>query len=343
MAGTSPAERSSPACQIEATEAPLRSVLGRFTANVGSSWVLTSRCRTDRIYRHAGRNNHKIKDSGGTLASGSLGEVANPFRQVQYLVLRAQRYSAYDLVDLRLSAINLYAGQETEVESFESGDGTVEGETGAAEGEVDNHLSDASSMMVLYWTGWWPQLHFVASSESRGTLFHLKVDLLGNSEIVQADTFGAESQDFENALLFGEWAFVVGLQLFGLYLVCAAAERIPATGWWGVAAVILTMVLIAAYVWITACRLVENGIKSAGGMSFWFLQLSVAMICVAAGVKRVGSVAASAIMYFLKLIMHVPEGVEIKKGGIWTALVFVTMAAVFFFYYGHFYGLSTKV
>ena len=41
-----------------------------------------------------GEVTYKIKDSESTLASGDLGEVANPFRQVQYLVLRAQRYSA---------------------------------------------------------------------------------------------------------------------------------------------------------------------------------------------------------------------------------------------------------
>jgi hypothetical protein len=38
-----------------------------------------------------GEVTYKIKDSESTLASGDLGEVANPFRQVQYVVLRAQR------------------------------------------------------------------------------------------------------------------------------------------------------------------------------------------------------------------------------------------------------------
>jgi hypothetical protein len=33
---------------------------------------------------------YTIKDSQSTLTSGSQGEVANPFRQVQYLVIRAK-------------------------------------------------------------------------------------------------------------------------------------------------------------------------------------------------------------------------------------------------------------
>jgi hypothetical protein len=130
---------------------------------------------------------YKIKDSQGTIASGNLGEVADPFRQVQYVVLRAQRYSAYDLVDLRLSALNLYAGHETEVEDFEDGDGTLDGTLGSDEiAEADSSLSGAANQLLrMFWTGWWPILHQVVLNPLNCTeeLLHFGLDLLNRIEV----------------------------------------------------------------------------------------------------------------------------------------------------------------
>ena len=127
---------------------------------------------------------YTIKDSHRTLASGNLGEVANPFRQVQYLVLRAQRYSAYELVDLRLSAINLYAGQETQVEDFEEGDGTWDGKIHPCPALSVNlsALEEAAyANTEWYWTGPWPVLHAVvdwAPIQESLIRLHLYFDLL---------------------------------------------------------------------------------------------------------------------------------------------------------------------
>jgi hypothetical protein len=48
-------------------------------------------------------------------------------RIIKYLVIRTRRYSAYDLNDMRLHAIGLYAGQDTSVEEPEEADGSSEG------------------------------------------------------------------------------------------------------------------------------------------------------------------------------------------------------------------------
>jgi hypothetical protein len=138
---------------------------------------------------------YRIRDSQETIASGSLGEVANPFRQVQYLVLRTSRSGSYGLVDLRLSAISLYAGQQAQVEDFEEGDGTIGGvlDSGgyqAASANADAKLNEAHDLITIYWTGWWPLLHFVVGAQIITDVYlgvDVAVDILGGVSLYSFD------------------------------------------------------------------------------------------------------------------------------------------------------------
>ena len=132
--------------------------------------------------------------------------------------------------------------------------------------------------------------------------------------------------------------FLAGLLLIlsARLLVTTAAEKIPATGWWGVGAVLLTMGLILGYVWYTSHLFVDNGVKSAGSMAFWFELLALAMFCVAAGLKALGGIPANAFMKLIRFIWPLPPGAESLTTGIWTSLVFVIMGIAFFIYYLHF-------
>jgi hypothetical protein len=138
---------------------------------------------------------YEISDHGGTIQEGDLGEVTNPFRMVKYLVIRAQRYSAYDLIDQRLHTIGLYAGQDTSVEEPEESDGSSEGlvPSSAAITFMDLIVDMVTSSMMSWWTGWWPTLH----TKTNGTLesgatyeYQTSVDLLGavSLEIFTIDT-----------------------------------------------------------------------------------------------------------------------------------------------------------
>jgi hypothetical protein len=150
-----------------------------------------------------GEVTYKIKDSQGTIASGSLGEVANPFRQVQYLVLRASRSGSYGLIDLRLDALGLYAGHQTQVEDFEVGDGSFESVSTQAQ-EVGSPLLEAAmDFLEAFWTGWWPVLHIVVTSsplELCSLSLHVTVDLLGSFEIaaVNSSYYGLQTMNEED-------------------------------------------------------------------------------------------------------------------------------------------------
>jgi hypothetical protein len=232
---------------------------------------------------------YKIKDSQGTLASGSLGEVADPFRQVQYVVLRAQRYSAYDLVDLRLSALNLYAGHETEVEDFESGDGSGEGALGYYESQmsteskqrVEDALDEGFGQESPYWTGPWPVLHLpVALSVSSSYCnMRIAVDLLTNVAIEEFDLlFGEEQgvpdndiQETTEGLLstldeslggpLGLWGHALKIGLIAIDMV----SLIPVPMWVATLAMLYAawFVLFAAYVGAMVAA-VDLGLLSPG-------------------------------------------------------------------------------
>jgi hypothetical protein len=150
---------------------------------------------------------YKIKDSGGTIASGSLGQVSNPFLQVQYLVLRASRSGGYGLIDLRLDALGLYAGHQTQVEDFEEGDGTVDGvlDSGgyqAASANADEKLDEAHDLITIYWTGWWPLLHFVIGAQIITDVYlevDLAVDILGGVSLYSFDVQFLDLEDMTEA------------------------------------------------------------------------------------------------------------------------------------------------
>jgi hypothetical protein len=218
------------------------------------------------------------------LVAGSLGEVANPFRQVQYLVIRAQRYSAYDLVDLRLSALNLYAGQETQVESFEEGDGSG---LGSDEYQLQQYEQmglmppPEESVVALqcWWTGWWPVLHIrieKTTSENFSIVFQLSRDILGNTETEEVSLATnnpndpGEDEGYFEALastLVGIWIedwllhLCVYLANIAAEVLCMLTQRFPAL--WPAAAIaigfwVVAFILDLAHTASRICGIAEN-------------------------------------------------------------------------------------
>jgi hypothetical protein len=156
---------------------------------------------------------YEISDHGGTIQEGDLGEVANPFRMVKYLVIRAQRYSAYDLNDMRLHAIGLYAGQDTSVEEPEEGDGTTDGALDTVDPPPEaqsfwNSIIETIGNLLFWWEGWWPRVHlYISLATIAGGLaiLHMSVDLLFDLRW-ENSTLDTPLDDEMTSTQMNEWA-----------------------------------------------------------------------------------------------------------------------------------------
>jgi hypothetical protein len=171
------------------------------------------------------------------------------------------------------------------------------------------------------------------------TLFHMAVDLLGNTVLYDSDAMGLNDEDFDNARQFGFFAFEISVWTLALIVACAVAEKIP-TGWLGIAAVVFSMGITLGLAWWHAHLLVDNGITNAGAMSWFFLVLSLSYFCMAAGYKKTGGIAAWVIFGFLGWLMgkSIDEIKALIQFTVWSRVVFAIMGVVFLIYALHFYN-----
>ncbi|MBN2228196.1 MAG: hypothetical protein JW779_01310 [Candidatus Thorarchaeota archaeon] len=184
---------------------------GGSTVSDTTGYIYTSFYRIGEFRVTGGHVTYKIKDQGGTIQSGDMGAVANPYRQIKYLAIRMERYSADDMNEMRLHTINLYADQETLVPEPMVADGTS---VSSADGIASNHDNDTTTMMEqayqslsIYWTGPWPVLHIdvsISLSLDVSILIQSIVDLLGLVSIqnVESEFGGAEEITEEEAGMF---------------------------------------------------------------------------------------------------------------------------------------------
>ncbi len=115
--------------------------------------------------------------------------MANPVRQVKYVVLRPARASGYPLSDLRLDELVVSAGLTTAVPEPEESDGTSNGIfSQKIEYKAESLLTEALSVTEPYWTGPWPELHYVFEAPSDVPelefRFHFKVSILQQITVV---------------------------------------------------------------------------------------------------------------------------------------------------------------
>ncbi|NHI83923.1 MAG: hypothetical protein EAX81_06450 [Candidatus Thorarchaeota archaeon] len=216
-------------------------------------------------------------------------------------------------------------------------DGTEQGFSPRTQAEVDTHLSDATEEVETEWTGPWPLLHFLVVTQ---TIFHMAVDLLGDTVVYESDSMGLNEDDFINAMWIG--AFMAGIYgwIYALILACAIAEKIP-TGWGEIAVVVGVMAITLGLAWWNAHLLVDNGIWAAGAAAWFFLTLGISCLCIAAGLKTIGGIGATAILKTLAWAMKttfeaIKAAIQFTK---WSRFVFVLLFVVFVTIYApHFYN-----
>ena len=162
---------------------------GGTSSGDGMGYIYTSFWRRGELKVEDGHVKYEISDGEEELGSGDLGEVANPFRMVKYLVIRPSRASANELIDLRLHDIVLWAGQDTSLEEPEECDGCIL--SNVASGEAVALMEDFSSMLdtdtVSWWTGGWPLLHMMTNctlQSGESYSFETTIDILGSISIV---------------------------------------------------------------------------------------------------------------------------------------------------------------
>ncbi len=171
--------------------------------------------------------------------------------------IRAERYSSYNLIDLRLHAIGLYAGQDTSVPEPEGQDGTATDSNDELALKYQqmgliNPPEDLMNEVESWWTGPWPVLHVrIEQTTSEGFTFRYQVarDLLGFSQVEDASLETnspddpLENEGYLDALaedVVQQWFLeqflhnLVFLTGVGASIACMACEKFP--GLWPVAA-----------------------------------------------------------------------------------------------------------
>ncbi|NWF95803.1 MAG: hypothetical protein HXY34_06640 [Candidatus Thorarchaeota archaeon] len=123
-----------------------------------------------------------------------MNEVVKASR-AKYVVTLCQRYQSYNLVDMRVQDINVVAdlnkadpNSPNPTEPVES-DGTPKGKaeaTRTAQVYAESKMADANSAIMVYWTGWWPLVHFVIEYGVVSGVYvsvHITADILGSIDI----------------------------------------------------------------------------------------------------------------------------------------------------------------
>ena len=119
-----------------------------------------------------------------------LGGCDNASRVVSYVVVMGQGYDSSPLLDMRIHDISVEADPNKHapsgpdpVEADGSNPGASDLQSDESEDYFNDKLGEAHNMISLYWTGWWPTLHFVIQQELMTDVvlsIHLTVDILGS-------------------------------------------------------------------------------------------------------------------------------------------------------------------
>ncbi|MGY5873509.1 MAG: hypothetical protein RTV72_14775 [Candidatus Thorarchaeota archaeon] len=142
-----------------------------------------------------GHVTYEIKDLDGVIQEGDLGPVANPYRQVKYLVIRMSRYSSYTMDDLRLHYIGLYAGLVTTVPDPVEADGTPQGLVDSVPETTRDDVDTTSSAIAELIDSWWELIFFwptffismVETTVEAKYDVLVKPDLIGNTKVEKMD------------------------------------------------------------------------------------------------------------------------------------------------------------
>lgn len=136
-----------------------------------------------------GHLKYEVSDDEIQLQAGDLGPMANPYRQVKYLVIQMARYSNYAMTELRLHAIGLYAGLTTTVPEPVGSNGTpntIDDTDDSPINSIDYILKLLAVGLSGIWelVNYWPTL-FISVVQTLETIYDilLSIDLCGDIKV----------------------------------------------------------------------------------------------------------------------------------------------------------------
>ncbi len=183
-----------------------------------SGYIYTSFQKTAKVWWDPwqGGDGAIYSSIDGSGSGYPIAEVNNSSRVIKYVVTLGQRASSYTLVDVRVHDINVVADlsrhDPTAPDTDEpvDYDGTIKGTaTPEPEATFQTDLDKVNAELQLYWTGPWPELHFVrerppdCQHPEVEPSFHGKRDLLDQVTVLQFDT-GSEWTDDDDREFWGE-------------------------------------------------------------------------------------------------------------------------------------------
>ncbi len=213
------------------------------------------------------------------MQSGNLGPVDNPHRTIKYIVIRAQRSGYYTLSDLRLHNIKVCEGLQTSPAPMYA-DATNHPPESTTD-TFDIELSQAIAMVAIYWTGWWPLLHFdfevevapdyipeghpAKPAEGKTIVASAEKNLLGITEnqdiTINGDgSFGQPSDEIlnQNVQIFTVIIQTsLNIALIGLELA-ANSGNVPAAALFVISTVALTLLFFGLIDWFHQ-KMLEKG------------------------------------------------------------------------------------
>lgn len=162
---------------------------GGGSASDTTGWTYTSFDRTGKLWVY----NNQIKYDIVGEESGSLGNVANPHKIIKYVAIHCDRYSDYNLGDMRIHQINVRTRESTSPPPMYA-DGT---DTGSLDPELykkhayEDALEQVDEVLTCWWELilFWPVLNMQIQYEMLGVSFliHATADLLHPFTIMQAE------------------------------------------------------------------------------------------------------------------------------------------------------------
>jgi hypothetical protein len=195
-------------------------------------------------------------------------------RVVKYVAVTGQRFGSNPLLDMRIHDINVMADPNKRIPAApepEVADGTVTPPDSAIQ-TADVDLSEAAVLILTYWTGPWPLLHFVVDVQvapdyipeghpakpAEGKMLHLSVakNLLGITEeqdisVLGDGSFGEPSDEIlsQDVHLLADVALVaLNFALIGLE-IASSVGNIPAMIAFIASTVILTLSFFGILNW----------------------------------------------------------------------------------------------
>ena len=231
------------------------------------------------------------------------------------------------------------------MESFESGDGTLEGKLDYCQsqdtGEYESYATQANSELVIFWTGPWPELNFVKESASPETEvgFHMKSDLLHRVTICdledgyyyepQADEF------FDNVVV--QFLIIEGSVMALMFLSLLAVDCYqvsPLTNW---AALPISAALACCSMFgaVLLLKYFYDSGFSAGWVAAMFYLLAVEMLTWAWGEIVLWLFVGLTLGALFQTVRNVAfRRACVALDFLWIKKTYLTMAALFFFIMG---------